>query len=443
MSQLFTCSPARLILLAALAVAACAEREVILPGQRFDTRAAISPDGPAIESPAVASVALSLPAIRGNSDWTHRGGSASHFAGHVALGAGTQQIFAAPIGQPEDRRHRITADPIVSGGLIFTLDSRARVTATSVSGGRVWSADITPAGENVNSVSGGGIATEGRLAFVTTGFGEVVALDISSGGVAWRQRLDGPVGGAPTVQNGVVYVANRNAVGFAIRASDGKVLWQVNGIPQPTGMMGVAAPAVDGDLVVFPFSSGQLLAADRETGIERWSAQVAGSRGGRAVSLVRDMTGEPVIAGNVVYAGTSSGRIGAFDRQAGVQIWSAREGALSPVLPVGGSVFAINDQSQLVRLDAATGGLIWARDLPWFTDKRIKKQDQVYAHYGPVLAGGRLFIASSDGILRGFDPATGTEVARAAIEGGAATAPVVAGMTLYVTSRDGRLRAFR
>ncbi|WBU63251.1 PQQ-binding-like beta-propeller repeat protein [Paracoccus aerodenitrificans] len=436
-------TPARLALLAVLALSACAEREVTLPGQRLDPRAVTSPDGPAVEQPAVSTTALSLPAARANAEWTHRGANAAHLSGHVALGSGMQQVFAAPIGQPAGKRHRITADPIVAAGRVFTLDSRATVTATAQSGGTAWSTNLTPAGESPNSVSGGGVAYESGQVFATTGYGELVALDAASGGILWRQRVGAPIGGAPTVQNGVVYVTSRNAVGFAVRASDGKLLWQVAGIPQPTGVMGVAAPAVAGDLVVFPFSSGQLLAVDRETGTERWSGQVAGNRVGRAISNIRDMTGEPVIAGDVIYAGTSSGRINAFDRQSGLPLWSARQGAVSPVLAVGNAIFAVNDQNQLVRIDAATGAVIWGVNMPWYTDTRVRRQDRIYAHYGPILAGGRLFVASSDGLLRAFDPVSGSLVGQAPIPGGAASAPVVAGNTLYVASRDGNLYAYR
>lgn len=443
MTHTYLLRPATVAVLAALILSACSEREVSLPGPRLDPRAVTSPDGPAVEQPMVASAALRLPAVRGNAEWTHRAGNAAHLSGHVALGSGLQQVFAAPIGQPGGKRHRITADPIVAGGRIFTLDSQSGVTATALSGGRAWSTDLTPAGGRSASVSGGGIAYEAGHVYVTTGNSEVVALDAATGGVLWRQRTGAPVAGAPTVLDGVVYVTSRSANGFAIRASDGKLLWQAAGIPQPTAIIGVAAPAVQGDLVIFPFSSGQLLAVDRETGIERWSSQIAGNRVGRAAAYIRDVTGEPVIAGDVIYAGTSSGRIAAFDRMTGAELWSARQGAVSPVVAAGNAIFAVNDQNQLIRLDAATGGVVWGRNLPWYEDARIRKQDRIYAHYGPILAGGRLFVASSDGLLRAFDPASGQLVGQAEIPGGAATAPVVAGGTLYVSGQDGRLYAFR
>lgn len=433
------------IALAAMAtLTACGEKEIILPGERLDPLAVTSPDGPAVEGTApVTSTALSLAAPRVNGEWTHRGGNAAHQPGHVSLAAGTSRIWTANIGQGDDRRHRITADPIIAGGRVFTMDSQSTVTATALSGGTAWSTNLTPQGDSAGSASGGGLAYEGGLIFATTGFGELVALDAASGGILWRQRVNSAIGGGPAVQNGTVYVAARNNVGWAVRASDGKVLWQTTGTPSNAGVMGVSAPAVQGGTVVFPFTSGQLLGVDTETGGTLWSAQVAGTRTGRAIATIRDLTGDPVISGGTVYGGTSSGRIDAIDMATGMRNWSSRDGANGPVVVAGGSVFAVSDQAELIRLDAATGGVIWRIALPYYTETKVKKQDRIYASYGPVLAGGRLFVASTDGVLRAFDPRSGQLVGQAEIPGGAATAPVVAGQTLFVVSRAGQLHAYK
>jgi outer membrane protein assembly factor BamB len=81
--------------------------------------------------------------------------------------------------------------------------------------------------------------------------------------------------------------------------------------------------------------------------------------------------------------------------------------------------------------------------LPVFLTDNTRRQSERYAHFGPVLAGGRLIVASSDGVIRQFDPVSGAGLGDIALPGGAASNPVVAGGTLYLLNRDGQLVAFR
>ena len=111
---------------------------------------------------------------------------------------------------------------------------------------------------------------------------------------------------------------------------------------------------------------------------------------------------------------------------------------------VGNAVFFINDINELVRLDAATGTPVWRTALPVLEDgANPRREKRIFTHYGPVLAGGRLIVTSSDGLIRQFDPASGALLGQLALPGGAASGPVVAGQTLYVLSKDGQLHAFR
>lgn len=433
-----------LALLAALA--ACSPKQIPLAGERLDPRNVTVGEGDAALDVADGPrrVAISLPSQKANSEWTHRAGSPAHDFVNPALAAGTALQWSAPIGAAANRQHRITADPVIAQGRIFTLDSRAGVAATGLNGARIWAADLTPAGDHPDDASGGGLATAGGKVFATTGFGELVALDAVSGAVLWRQALPAAVGGAPTVSGDLVYVVARDSSAYAIRTSDGKIQWQLAGLPSRTAVTGVAAPAVDGRMVVFPFPSADIKAVLRKGGLDLWSARVAGTRLGRAYAAIRDITGDPVISNGRVYAGTSAGRLAAFDAGSGEQIWAANDGPMGPVSVAGGSVFLVSDNSQLVRLDEATGLRIWAVDLPYYVpEKKDKKRRDIRAHYGPLIAGGKIFVASSDEMLRVFDAASGEMISSAALPGGAATAPAVANGTLYVVSRDGALLAYK
>lgn len=432
-------------------VAACSPPEVILPGERFDLRATL-PDEPGeasseaeAQSPDEAenrAAPIALPASVSHNAWTHRAGEPDHSIQHPALSANPQLIWAANIGQGNGRKHRITADPVVADGRIFTLDSRALVMAHSTAGAAIWSADLTPATDRTDDASGGGLAIVGGKLFVTSGFGSLTALDAANGAVLWTQDLDAPASGAPSVAGGIVYITTRDNRGFAVDAETGRIKWQLAATPDLTGVVGASSPAVTDQLVLFPFSSGELAAAQRVDGARLWNARVAGRRSGRGYSAITDITGEPVVNNGVIYAGNAVGRTIALTLS-GEQLWSAHDGATDPVWVAGGSVFLISDEAKLVRLDAASGERIWAIDLPHFTKERVRRRKAIYANFGPVLAGGRLWVASSDEVMRGFDPVDGSLVASVEIPGGAASRLVVVNNVAYLVSTQGQLLALR
>ncbi len=449
------------LMAAVLALAACERRELILPGERLDLRAlgtaevadpldpnaevieAAQAEGRAPGTPANRALPISLPAPQANAAWTHRNGSPTHRLRHPALSPAPQRVWSANIGQGNNRRGRITADPIVAGGRIFTLDAQAGVAATSTGGAPLWQRDLTPPSDRQGEASGGALAYGDGRVFVTSGYGTLTALDPATGAEIWTQKLDAAATGAPTVVGDLVYVTARDSRAWAIRTDNGRVEWQLPGTPTPSVMTGGAGPAVTDRLAIFPFGSGELVGALRQGGVRVWAATVAGQRRGRVYATVSDITGDPVVDGDVVYVGNQSGRVAALRAANGERLWTAAEGAYSPVWPEGGSLFLVSDQAELVRLDAANGERIWGVEMPYFQNDRPRRFKAVYAHYGPIVAGGRVWVASGDGILRGFNPETGALVHQAEIPGGAAANPAVAGGILYIVSENGQLHAFR
>ncbi|WP_420863807.1 PQQ-binding-like beta-propeller repeat protein [Algirhabdus cladophorae] len=429
-------------------LAACGRQEVILEGERFDLRAEL-PTADATElatdeaEVTAPDTALTLPAAIALSEWTHRNGNAQHASPHLAFSAAPAAAFSVKIGDGNSRKHRITADPVVADGRVFTLDSNALVSAHTTSGAPVWSRDLTPASDKSDDGSGGGLAIDGGVLYVTTAFGELQALDAATGRVAWVQRLDAPATGAPTVVDGLVYVISADSVAWAIDAADGRVKWQVPGTPSISNIVGGSGPAVNDDLAIFAFGSGEVMATFRQGGVRRWTTNVLGERRGRAYAAFSDITGEPVISGRDVYAANQSGRVVKLSVDTGDRIWTATEGAYSPVWPVDNALFLVSEQGELVRLDSATGERVWGTALPYFTKDNPRRRKAVFSHYGPVLAGGRLWVASNDGLIRSFDPVTGQGTGSLEINGGASSNPVVVGGTMYVVSAKGQLHAFR
>ena len=131
-------------------VIGCAKPEVLLEGERIpvrpdDLKAANEADdgtAPGGDQP------ISLPPTRANTSWTHQNGSPGHLAPHAALNFPLEKLWTREIGRGFSKDGRITSEPVVQGGVIYTLDAAANLTATQADGTTLWSTDLTPFGED-------------------------------------------------------------------------------------------------------------------------------------------------------------------------------------------------------------------------------------------------------------------------------------------------------
>lgn len=434
------------VVVGALALSGCNTKQEVLAGERVNVRDVLQEqgtDGAALTE--TGSRAISLPAAQSNTSWSQSPVSPHVRTSHAALASTLSPLWSVDIGAGDSRRKRLNATPVMGDGRIYVMDAEHVVRAVSTSGTVLWSRDLTPLREKSHEGQGGGLAfAEGKL-FVTSGFGVMVALDPASGNEIWNQRLGGTASGAPTIRDGVAYVVAGDQVAWAIEADSGRMRWQIEGNGDVNNLAGPGAPAVDDKYVVFSYGNSSIQAAFRKGGFRVWNADILGRRNGISLTTVDGITGVPTIVGDTVYAANHSGRMVALSLYDGARMWTAQQGALGPVWAAGGSLFFVSDQNKLVRLDAATGEEIWLKDLPGWVARRNpnKKRDRSYANLGPILAGGRLIVAGSDGQIRSFAPEDGSLVSSVEIKGGATTRPIVAGNTLYVVSGDGVLHAYR
>ena len=208
----------------------------------------------------------------------------------------------------------------------------------------------------------------------------------------------------------------RDDIAVAMDARTGETLWTAQGAGG-TGLMGGASPAADGPLVIVPFSSGELLGILGRNGMTVWGTAITGGRRALARNRINDVTGDPVIVGDTVFASNQSGRTIRLDTRTGERVWTIGEGSYGPASPVGNAVFLVSDEGALVRVDAGTGEIVWSRQLPEFFPARgflwrKPKPWRAVPYYGPILAGGRLWVASADGWLRAFSPVDGSLLAQ-------------------------------
>lgn len=429
-------------LLLALGTAGCdlfaGDKKEPLPGERLPV---LGIGSELSVDPKLAATPVVLPPPQANPDWPEPGGNAAHAMGHPALPGQLRQAWQTGIGDGSSDNTRVLAQPVLGGGRLFAMDGGVQVSALDPrNGGRFWQVDLRPKGELGNAFGGGPCFWNGRL-YVATGFAEVLALDPASGKVIWRKNVSAPVHAAPTVADGRVFtitVENRLDV---LATDDGHTLWSHSGIPETAGLVGGASPAVEGEVVVAPYSSGELFALSVGNGRAVWSDNLAASRSVNAIAGLADIRGRPVIDRGRVFAVSHSGRMAAIDLRTGDRVWEEEIASSGSPWVVGDYVFVLANDNELACLTRSEGKVRWLYRLPRYEDEKERSGPIFWA--GPVLGGNRLIALSSNGRAISVSPETGRPIGQQSIAAAGYVGPIIANDTLYVLTDDANLTAYR
>jgi outer membrane protein assembly factor BamB len=227
----------------------------------------------------------------------------------------------------------------------------------------------------------------------------------------------------------------------ALNAGNGEQVWQVTATLEPAGILGPGAPAVEQGTVVAGFSSGELFALRIENGRTVWQDQLARTGRTTALGALSAIVASPVIDRGRVFAIGHGGRIVAIELASGQRVWERTLAGVSTPAVAGEFLFVVTTEGELVALTRGEGKIRWVSKLPrWKSEK--KKKGAIH-WFGPVLAGGRLILVSSEERMAEVDPGTGNILVEHRLGASSYLPPVVANMILYVLTEDGRVQAWR
>lgn len=243
------------------------------------------------------------------------------------------------------------------------------------------------------------------------------ALAAESGETVWRTPTGGPLTAPPFARGGWLIVAAQGEV-FAIRASDGDVVWR-----KSIGTVR-SRPGLDGDLLVVAVAAadagvqaatmpkaapaadgGMLVAIDLRNGEERWRY------------LARATPSDPLVIGDRVYAGTSDKLLLALHAGSGRKDWIRVVGAEvrgRPAVDDRHLYFAAADNT-IRALDRGDGAIEWWQGLSYRPAG------------GPVVwPGGVLVPGINVLLLPVFAPRTGAAAGRISLARNLARPPLFA-----------------
>lgn len=338
------------------------------------------------------------------------------------------------------------APPVVNNDVVYVGTSDGRFHAVRANNGTalwVWPGTIP--------IDGAAALDATSVYFMDTRY-NLVALDRQTGAFRWRTPLhneflaghsatDNPTfnhrAATPLVLDGVLYVGSSDGGLYALHPANGAVLWRHEArAPIYSGI------SVHGDdTLLFGTMDGSVVALDRRTQKESLRVKtgagvvttpvvvgnllIAGSRDYNlhAFNLADGSTAwkfscwfswiesTPVLRDGMLYFGASDyARVTALDPATGRARWGARVHGLSWGSPLVSDryVFAgtvnqnlpgtlIEHTAGLMKLDRATGAVIWRLELP-------KAKEGHFSGYAGslALAGSRVIAAGFDGLLTAY-----------------------------------------
>ncbi|MEL6361041.1 MAG: PQQ-binding-like beta-propeller repeat protein [Pseudomonadota bacterium] len=405
--------------------------------------------------PRYAGTIVDLPPSYKNLSWPQPGGEADHTLHHLSSEVALEKVWKTDIGKASARRARLTSPPVVADGRLYVSDAEATVSAYDIeSGDVIWERELAPEFKEKFRIRdilsrqkksqlgfGGGVAYDSGRIFITSGFRFLAAINAESGEQLWMLETDAPIRTPPTAHRGLVYAVTITNELIAVDQETGEKQWGFQSFEENARILSSASPAAAGDLVVAPFSSGEVVAFLANTGRPVWNDTLSRSANLTSLASLNDIAGSPVIDRGLVYVVSHAGRLTAIDIRSGSRIWEVPIASLQMPWVAGDYIFLISVDAELVCISREDGGIIWLSQLERY--KKEKKKKGRIAWAGPVLAGDHLILVSTDGKIAKVSAQTGEIVETEKLGEGAVVSPIVADEKVFVLTEAGDLIALQ
>lgn len=388
---------------------------------------------------------ITLPKPYLNSKWSQEGGNSQHLMGHLQADSKLKKLWDSGFGEGNSKRDYLLAAPVIAYQVVFTIDADAKVRAFRLDDGDgIWAKRVKPLNKDEKTVSmkGAGLAEFDKKIYATTGFGGVFALDMKTGKQIWRFDNPSPIRIAPTVAAGKVFVQTIENTLICLDAANGQELWRYKTATESTTLVGGASPAYDPeqDVVIAAFSNGELRALKASTGSSLWGDFLVSHRRTNSLASINGIKANPVIDGEVVYALGHSNILVALDLRSGNRIWEREIGGINQPWVAGKFMYVLDNDFNLIAMEKSSGKIIWNTNIPVTKDEDDRAG--LFAK-GPVLAGNRLLVGSSNGYVFAVSPYNGKIIGYISLSDGVEVSPVIANAMTIFTTNDADIVAYK
>ncbi|TWU38290.1 outer membrane protein assembly factor BamB family protein [Novipirellula artificiosorum] len=255
--------------------------------------------------------------------------------------------------------HPIYADLASAGDSVLVNDSDLWLRCINAQGDLLWKKSLLKAYENercerifTDVLSGGTYyqskptAANGKVYFGNPA-GFLFSIDAETGKEVWKFEMGGAISVAPAIAEGKVFAGQQGGERFfyCVDAETGELVWKQT---VPGGWVWGSA-AVDDGLVYIPTVDGHAVCLDAETGHMIWMYPTA-----------KSVPAEPAIDGDLVYFGSWSHSLYAFNKKTGEIVWKENGIGLDSgtLIANDGKIYLPHHANVFMYFDAKNGEIL-------------------------------------------------------------------------------------
>lgn len=305
-----------------------------------------------------------------------------------------KRLWAMDARKPGEKESVIAGGIAFSGGVLYVSAGYDEILAVNPASGDIyWRTKIDSPSRAAPTIA------DGRV-FIVTQTNTLTTLDAKTGAVMWDYSgMEGNAslvsGASPAAEGGLVVPAFTSGEIYALRVENGSLAWSDNlaSMLRLGGLGGISDisgyPVIDKGLVVAISYAGRMVAIDAQTGTRIWTREIGGAE-------------TPWVAGNSIFTLTTQGELVSMARETGAIRWvtqmkrfedpqkrSTRITWKGPVL-AGGRLIIVGTGGRVAEIDPGTGKLLDQ----WTTGKNLT--------IPPIVAGQTLYLLGDDGTLLAY-----------------------------------------
>ncbi len=329
-----------------------------------------------------------------------------------------------------DPRFNFQEPIIASNGNIILITSNGIVKKYNSGSELLWKHNLneTRKQKQLYKMARAVLDTEEAILYVVMSYGDIEAIDFSSGRTLWRNSYDHKeFRSSPVIFLDKIFITSLDNKVFAIARSNGTTVWSHEALSEELvssrspNIVPFTVPQGDKEMnaVLAAYSSGKLELLDATSGSIIWGSEISSASHKTLVNpfTIFDIDITPVIDKTTggILASTINKKLVYILPGKAESNWEIEESlAVDPIIS-GQFAFVITEGSQLVSIHLPTGKVQWIIELPKYFEQTVPKylnngsvnyMERKYWH-NPMLTDKGVVILNDFGEMILVDPENG------------------------------------